>query len=311
LFPSTTENCGTLCLECVQSDLQSCITCQPGIFEYKSKCYTICPENTYADEEWQICSQCSASCPVCWGPSSEMCGTRKGSKTTAVLLEDDIKLFLLKKKLENYDRINRQRNQEEGEGSGFDNKHYINVNVNRAISNYRYNTNENNNNNNNINSNNYPNGGNIGNDDNQNTNIAQLTKINVILKDVARENLYPQSHKNKIEFNDSRKEIDSTTISMADVYGSNKVLEDLPIGAFSRKDGVFIPIPSYLDENMEIVESHWVYVRGAWLGNKWMLDWVPVVPSFIKQYGETNKMYFENGGYWFFDSTKGIFIISI
>lgn len=311
LFPSTTENCGPLCLECSQNDLQSCITCRPGIFEFKNKCFTACPENTFADEEWQICSLCDASCPVCWGPTSEMCGTRKGSKTSAVLLENEIKQFLLQKKFKNYDRIGEQRKQEEKEkdelleSDSNINRDFNNVNnyVSKAIGNYQE-GNSLSNNEERDSSNKYNN-----NSDNKNLNNAQLNKLNVILKDVPRENLFPQSHKNKVEFNSVRKEIDTATISMEDVYGSNKVLEDLPIGSFSRKDGVFIPIPSYLDENMEIVESHWVYVRGAWLGNKWMQEWVPVLPSFIKHYGQKNKMYFENGGYWVFDNRKGLFFV--
>merc|ERR1712160_128401 len=73
LFPSKTQNCGPLCMECSLNDSQSCISCKPGIYEYENKCYVKCPDNTYSDDEWQICQICDSSCPVCWGPTSEMC----------------------------------------------------------------------------------------------------------------------------------------------------------------------------------------------------------------------------------------------
>ena len=296
LLPSTTDNCGTLCLECSENNLQSCITCQPGIFEYKNKCYNSCPENTYEDKEWQICSECDSSCPVCWGPTSEMCGTHKGTKTIAVLLENEIKQFLLKKKFENNGILKQNQHSEENNKNNNNDFNRINNSVNKANSNYHEEENENEkeNKDNSAGSIDY--------------NNAWLNKINLILKDVERENLFPKNHKNKIEFNNNRDEIDTSTISMEDVYGSNKIKAELPVGSFSRKDGIFIPIPSYPDENMDIVESHWVYVEGAWLGNKWMKAWVPELPSFIRLYGEKNKIYFENGGYWVFDNRKGIFI---
>lgn len=317
LFPSTTENCGILCLECSQNDLQSCITCQPGIFEYKNKCYNNCPENTFADEEWQICRECDSTCPVCWGPSSDMCGTHKGTKTKAVLLEDEIKQFFLKKKFENYEKI-KLKQKEEFENENYlennnnnNNGHNLSNYLNKTIRDFKDKQNQKRNNNEFYQ-------GNLKEESERSLfyNNAWLNKINVILKDVDKENIYPINHRNKIQFNtntdrnnnnNNRNEIDSATISMEDVYGSNKILAELPVGSFTRKDGIFIPIPSYLDENMEIIESHWIFVKGAWLGNKWMKDWVPVLPSFISHFGEKNKMYYENGGYWIFDNNKGIY----
>jgi len=295
LYPSTNENCDALCLECSVNDLQSCITCKPGVFELNNKCYNNCPENTYADEEWQICLKCDPTCPICWGPSSEMCGNRKGVKTSAVLLENEIKLFFAKKKEESRNQISQRFRYFEFEnvliGKPFDlyekasdspslendlNNDRIDSETNKEIV------------------------------DNINFNTSWLNTINVILKDVDIGNLYPQSHKNLIKYNNNIPNgVDSATISMEDVYGSKKIMSDLPVGSFSRKNGVFIPIPSYLDENMEIVDSHWIFVHGAWLGNKWINDWVPVLPSYIKQKGEKNKMYFENGGYWIYDNIKG------
>jgi len=284
LFPSTNQNCGILCLECSQNDLQSCITCKPGVFDYKNKCYNTCPENTYEDEEWQICVKCDSSCPICWGPNNDMCGNIKGVKTTAVLLENEIKQYFLKKKEENNE-----------------------ITQNKIRKNFDLNLNNINFNDNNLNQDNFKYDDNkSGEKEELKTNDYWLNIINVILKDIDSNNINPRSHKTKIEFHNNRKDFDSTTISIEDVYGSSKVITELPIGSFSRKNGIFIPIPSYLDENMEIIEAHWIYVKGAWLGNKWMNEWVPVLSSFIKKYGEKNKMYYENGGYWIYDNRKGI-----
>ena len=126
----------------------------------------------------------------------------------------------------------------------------------------------------------------------------------MILKDVDSKNLFPINHKNKLEYNVDKNDIDST-ISTGDVYGTNKIKGELPIGSFSRKNGIFIPIPSYLDENLDLIDSHWIFVKGSWLGNNWIDYWVPVLPSFIKQNGDKNKMYYENGGYWIYDNDKG------
>jgi hypothetical protein len=96
----------------------------------------------------------------------------------------------------------------------------------------------------------------------------------------------------------------NAVLSQDDVYGSNKIMIDLPIGSFSKNNGVFIPIPSYIDEKMELVASHWVYVKGMWNGRTWSDNWFPSVPSFIKTNGKRNKIYYENGGYWIYNSNN-------
>jgi len=288
LFPSTNQNCGILCLECSQNDLQSCITCKPGIFDYKNKCYNNCPEGTYPDDEWQMCINCDPSCPICWGPNNDMCSNNKGIKTTAVLLENEIKEYFFKK-------IDKNNFFKEKKSKIFDfNMNPSNI-QNETIKIFEEISNSDFNNDTNINQ------------ENKLSYVSWLNIINVILKDIDNNKIYPKNHKNKIEINNNGKEFDSTTISIEDVYGSNKVFTDLPIGSFSRKNGIFIPIPSYLDENIEIIESHWIYIKGSWLENKWIDEWVPVLPSFIKKNGEKNKIYFENEGYWIYDNRKGFF----
>jgi hypothetical protein len=93
-------------------------------------------------------------------------------------------------------------------------------------------------------------------------------------------------------------------MSPDDVYGSDKISIDLPIGSFSRNNGVFIPIPSYLNEKMNMVNSHWIFVKGMWNGRNWSETWFPNIPSFIKQKGVRNKIYYENSGYWIFNSVN-------
>jgi hypothetical protein len=101
-------------------------------------------------------------------------------------------------------------------------------------------------------------------------------------------------------------EINKETLSPDDIYNTNKIEVQLPDGSFSRNDGVFIPIPSYLNGNNELVNSHWIFVKGMWDGHNWINSWFPKIPSFIKNHGQKNKIYFENGGYWIYEMNRGI-----
>jgi hypothetical protein len=302
LFPSTTQNCGALCMECSVNDSQSCISCLSGIYDYNNKCYIECPDNTYSDDEWQICQPCDSSCPVCWGPTSEMCGLKKGLKVTTVILENEIKNYFYQIKNYNKKRLidNHQENHNEIEG-------YILPKIHRKKVNRKY---ENYNNNNKINDDNEINKLEF---DSNNyiliDNYNWLNNLNLILKNINPFDIFPRNHRTRIDFT-KEEDIDST-ISINDVYGSKKIHSELPIGSFSRKDGIFIPIPSYLDENMDIIESHWIFVKGNWIGDKWVNNWVPKLPTFIKTFGKKDKMYYENGGYWLYDNRKGKFILQI
>jgi hypothetical protein len=98
------------------------------------------------------------------------------------------------------------------------------------------------------------------------------------------------------------------TLSPEDVYSSNKIELELPLGAFSKNDGVFLPIPSYLSKEMELIYSHWIFVKGMWNGHTWLDNWFPKLPTFIKLFGDKNKLYYENGGYWIHDRvSNGIY----
>lgn len=99
---------------------------------------------------------------------------------------------------------------------------------------------------------------------------------------------------------------DNEVLSTDDVYNTNKVEVSLPIGSFSRKNGVFVPIPSYLDKDSELVKSHWIFKKGSWDGHSWNDEWYPRVPSFIKTTGDKNKIYIENRGYWYYVRGQGM-----
>jgi hypothetical protein len=101
-------------------------------------------------------------------------------------------------------------------------------------------------------------------------------------------------------------EINIETLSPDDVYNTNKIEIDLPDGSFSRNNGVFIPIPSYLNKNMELVDSHWIFVKGMWDGHNWISSWFPKMPGYIKNHGQKNKIYIENRGYWIYEVNRGI-----
>ena len=97
----------------------------------------------------------------------------------------------------------------------------------------------------------------------------------------------------------------SDTLSPSDIYNSRKVDMDLPIGSFSKLDGVFIPVPAYIDKNGELIQSHWVFKKGIWDGNSWNDQWYPRLNNFIKSKGSQNKIYYENGGYWVYERHRG------
>jgi hypothetical protein len=97
----------------------------------------------------------------------------------------------------------------------------------------------------------------------------------------------------------------SDTLSPSDIYGSKKVDLELPLGSFSKLDGVFLPVPAYIDKNGELVQSHWVYKKGMWDGNSWNDQWYPKINNFIRLKGSQNKIYYENGGYWVYEQHRG------
>lgn len=224
------ENCSPLCLECSENDYRLCNVCKTGIFQYNNICHNNCPIGTYADNEWQVCRECDKSCPTCWGPMSDMCGSQIGTKTSVVLLENEIKKYFITKPFNN-----------------------------EEVS-------------------------------------AWLMNLNSIMK------------KLPIKAEALPLDIDLDTLSPEDVYHSQKIEVELPIGSFSRNNGMFIPVPSYLNDNLDLINSHWIFVEGMWDGHKINLEWFPLLPTFIKNLGEKNKIYFENGGNWVYEKSKRILI---
>jgi hypothetical protein len=261
------NKCGTLCMEC--SDMGECITCKGGVFQYDNLCYTKCPEGTWEDLDWQVCRPCNPDCPVCWGPGSDMCGTVTGVQTRVVLLENEIKKYFTVKPLNSKEVYKWMKT--------------LNIVLQKIQENQKE-------------SKLVIKGGNTDTKNNDNNNI----KNDISSK--SSNYLYEIPHYFENISLDGNS--DAYSISPEEIYHSDKVEMDLPMGAFSRKDGVFLPIPSFMNSKMEIVDSHWVYVKGNWDGRNWIKEWFPRLPSFIKINGEKNKIYFENGGYWIYKAGK-------
>lgn len=133
--------------------------------------------------------------------------------------------------------------------------------------------------------------------------INWMNKLNVVLKKVKSNNI-PMVENDLLDF--QNEQINFETISPEDVYSSDKIEVELPIGSFSRNDGVFIPVPSYLDKEVEMITSHWIFIKGSWDGRNWNESWIPKLPTLIKLNSEKNKIYFENGGYWIYDKSRGM-----
>jgi len=121
----------------------------------------------------------------------------------------------------------------------------------------------------------------------------------------------------KSVFNEKKEEFESNldieiedSLSTNQVYNieNDKIIE-LPIGSHSDLNGVFIPVPTYINNNKELVNSHWIYRKGTWDGKRWVAQYFPRLPSFIKDYAEKNLIYNENGGYWTWDPMKNWFWI--
>ena len=88
------------------------------------------------------------------------------------------------------------------------------------------------------------------------------------------------------------------------VYLNDKISAELPIGTFGLSNGIFIPIPPYINKDKKLIESHWVYKQGMFDGITWHSDYFPRLPSFIKYKGTKDKIYVENNGYWVYDLVK-------
>jgi hypothetical protein len=97
--------------------------------------------------------------------------------------------------------------------------------------------------------------------------------------------------------------IDPDMLTTNDVYNIEMCETELPLGSFSKNNGTFIPIPSYVNREKQLVESHWVYKGGIWDGKSWNGFFIRM-NSFIKYKGERNKIYYENNGFWVYDTNK-------
>ncbi len=103
------------------------------------------------------------------------------------------------------------------------------------------------------------------------------------------------------------KDLSSDSFSTTDIYELQKADVDLPLGSYSKLNGVFIPVPTYLNIKKELVNSHWVFKKGMWDGQRWVQQHYPRPPRFIREKGQKNKLYYENGGFWIWDAYRGWF----
>jgi hypothetical protein len=87
------------------------------------------------------------------------------------------------------------------------------------------------------------------------------------------------------------------------------IVTELPIGSFSQYNGIFIPIPSYLNKDDKFVDSHWVFKKGVWDGREWV-GFYPRLPSYLKDKGDKDKIYTENEGFWLYDKAKSWYYVT-
>jgi len=271
------SNCEPLCYECDNKNglSSNCKICRIGVFLYKSKCYEKCPEGTYEDNEWQVCRECDPLCPVCWGPMSNMCGYVRGVNTKVILLENEIMREFPKMEI-NRDFFN----------SWIKTLKIILKNNNKFMFGFK---------------------------EDRKKFTRNINKPNPLeiesLKDFQKQNRdnmnFPQEIGSLNKFNRRLNLNQELNLSPSEVYGNNKIKLDLPFGCFSKNDGVFIPIPSYISNKINYVKNHWIYIKGQWNGFNWIDSWEPLTPKFILEKGEKSNIYLENDGYWIFNVTKG------
>jgi hypothetical protein len=108
----------------------------------------------------------------------------------------------------------------------------------------------------------------------------------------------------KQETTKGNEDVSQLILSQDDIYNSDLVEAELPLGSFSKLDGIFIPIPSYINKNKELIDSHWVFKKGMWDGRQWVDQYFPRLPTYIKNKGQKNKIYIENNGYWIYDQMR-------
>lgn len=275
------NGCDPLCYQCdanTSNPLSSkCKVCNIGVYLYKSRCYQLCPESTYADDEWQVCRDCDALCPVCWGPLSNMCGSKKGVSSRVVLIENEIKdMFPVKE-------INKEfvKDWIKALKIILENAREFSFGF---IEDYRKFGNKR---------------GFTGNKEKMNT----IEDINSNSKSDQQQQEKSARMANMMRLRKNM--ISDMDLSPTEVYGNSKISLDLPFGSFSKNNGVFIPIPSYISNKINYVRNHWIYVKGQWNGFSWLNDWIPVLPSYIKKTGDKTKIYYENEGYWIFSTNQG------
>lgn len=283
------KDCDENCLECKN---QSCLQCKSKFILYNDNCFSECPISTYKDEKWETCRKCNSACPICWGSDYDNCGFTKGISSKIVFIENEIineiskvnftendisqwiiKLKLIMKKREKY------------------------VLGNLESDNIKFNI--------------FENGNSIINTpkvDNQKTNLRLINKMRKSFNNglIQQPNLNSENDKliNSFRLKENKAEV---LLTQNEIYSSKSFNIDLPFGSFSKFDGVFIPIPSYIYKNI-IVETHWIFVKGQYSNNNWNISWNPVIPDFLKKSGNKDKIYYENQGFWVYTKESWIWI---
>jgi hypothetical protein len=95
------------------------------------------------------------------------------------------------------------------------------------------------------------------------------------------------------------------------VYINDKKNAEIPIGSFTYKNSLLIPVPPYINKDKKLIEFHWVYKNGMWDGVNWSEQWFPKIPSFIQYKGTTDKIYQENNGFWYYDPARNWIYVKV
>lgn len=281
------NNCPKLCKQCA---LGECLQCDSNAYFYEGRCILICPEGTYLNKEYRTCSKCHSDCPVCWNGFSNTCGTIEGLYSVVTSLQEEVKKYIRlvdKKGLPISEKeiwlaklnILLKNEMQENEYLKFKNTYM------------KKNTSD------------------ISNKDKDNN--LHFLKYNYRKKNsqIYDNEVVEKADNNEKEFNYISNQINepfSSQISLNKIevyknYNDNYSEIELPICSFSINNGIVILIPGYINNEGNLIPSHWVFKNGQWSGRDWNPNWKPQLPVFIKYKGDKTKIYFENNGFWYYN----------
>lgn len=242
----------------------NCKECTPSAYRFQKVCTHVCPPGTYKDEPSGTCYDCNPNCPVCWAGEASTCGTKSDLFVRVVELKDEIQTY-------------------------FNTNSFSKDTIEKWIAKLKYVIRE------------------LFNNNGTKNDEKIITPTVNYVEGMQISTLNSERLTNILSIKGSR---DTTynnfkEVAVKAVYppAVNELVE-LPIGSFSVKNGILIPVPGFVDSKGITQKSRWFFKEGCWDGYNWNDKWSPRLPSYISAKGKKDKIYHENNYYWYYDHSK-------